>query len=140
MRSWWWCQLIGLKVQINYFIIRLTNGTYKLVQILFRLSTDLCCPYFVPWLILFIGVHQSNVICWSHTHAITMVSASKPLQSKYISVYNLIQTLGWSYTLIKTLRNYNLLKTNRLWKETQTPLKIFQTLGLIEVELNKLIF
>lgn len=54
----------------------------------------------------------------------------------YMILYNFLQTLGWTYFVYKSAKHFHFNINNdslELWHSVELPLKIFQTVALLEV-------
>jgi len=66
----------------------------------------------------------------------SQVGGKMSLKNLYLIVYNLLQTLGWTYVVYKSTKYFHLKIDNdslELWHSVEQPLKVFQTVAIIEV-------
>ncbi|XP_011869128.1 PREDICTED: very-long-chain (3R)-3-hydroxyacyl-CoA dehydratase PHS1-like [Vollenhovia emeryi] len=55
------------------------------------------------------------------------------LSKLYLVLYNLGQTLGWSYILYQIVQHYTQPYSSTLWSKTMLPVVIFQNAAVLEV-------
>eukprot|EP01080_Neovahlkampfia_damariscottae_P007210 gene7210-11526_t len=55
------------------------------------------------------------------------------IKTIYLSIYNLIQSIGWLYLFFRTLRKNIKKKEQTTWDRTNLILKSFQTLGILDI-------